>query len=107
MGTFLKIIVFIAILYLGVVAAVPWVKYKMFEIAFDNAIKTSYTADVPAAIQRAADGSGVNIKAEDIIIEEYEGEIKYSVTYEAQANLHFKILTFTYTLEGYKDSEEN
>ncbi|GAB1536456.1 hypothetical protein ADMFC3_20870 [Geovibrio sp. ADMFC3] len=105
MGTFIKVIIFIIVLYLGATAALPWIKYKMFENAFKNALNTSELENIPVNIVRAAEDTGVPIREDDVVIEEYVDKLKYSVTYDAVAELPFKTLKFTYTVEGYKNIE--
>jgi hypothetical protein len=50
MGTFIRVIIFIIVLYLGAAAALPWVKYKMFENAFKNAVDSSQPGNIPVNI---------------------------------------------------------
>lgn len=105
MGTFIRVIIFIIVLYVGAAAALPWVKYKMFENAFKNAVDSSKLENIPVNILKAAEDAGIPITQDDVIIEEYVDKRKYSVTYEAEAELPFKTLRFTYTVEGYKNIE--
>ncbi|MGE4496865.1 MAG: hypothetical protein AB7E48_03220 [Deferribacterales bacterium] len=105
MGTFVRVIIFIIVLYIGGTAALPWVKFKMFENAFKNAVDSSNVENIPVNIAKAAVDAGIPITEEDVLIEEYVDKLKYSVTYEAEAEIPFKTLKFTYTVEGYKNIE--
>ncbi|QAR34237.1 hypothetical protein EP073_12730 [Geovibrio thiophilus] len=105
MGTFVRVIIFIIVLYLGAMAALPWIKYKMFENAFENAVDSSNLENIPVNIAKAAEDVGIPVTEEDVIIEEYVDKRKFSVTYDAEAELPFKTLKFTYTIEGYKNIE--
>ncbi|MCD8492469.1 MAG: hypothetical protein LRY51_11535 [Geovibrio sp.] len=66
---------------------------------------SSQPGNIPVNILKAAEDAGIPITQDDVIIEEYVDKRKYSVTYEAEAELPFKTLRFTYTVEGYKNIE--
>jgi hypothetical protein len=107
MGTFVKIIIFVFVLYIGVLFAIPWSKYYAFRNAFKNTVESSSETNIPANIAKSAEDVGVPVKKEDVRIEEFVNKKRYYVTYSATVTLPFgKEVKFDYMIEQYKLSGE-
>jgi len=107
MGWIIKIIIFIMLVYMGIVAGGPHVKYFIFKNTLNDTVEKADLRDVNKEIMIAADGLGIPLDVDNITKEEYSGKIIYTIKYHESVTVPVikKKLEYDFKIEKKKELE--
>ena len=103
---FIKILIIIAVIYAGVITAIPWVKYYVFRVSFNGSVenvKKYKDFDFVKNILERAEELHIKIDRKNIKIEDIGDKRKYSIEYSETVFYPIvnKEITFDFKLERY------
>ena len=109
MSTIIKVIIFIIIIYLGILVGLPWAKYFIFKNSTYKVLNISQTLsqrEIIDLLLTKADELNINVKKSNIKIVDFQNGKEYIIKYKSAVNFPFveNKLIFDYEIKKFRYS---
>ncbi len=109
MSTIIKVIIFIILLYLGILVALPWAKYFIFKNSTFKVLNISQTLseqEIVDLLLKKADELHIDVKKSNIKVVDYENGKEYIINYKSKVTFPFVAnqLIFKYEIKKFRYS---
>ena len=107
MSTIIKVIIFIIIIYLGILVGLPWVKYFIFKnstFKVLNITQTMTQGEIVDLLLKKADELHLDVKKSNIKIVDYQNGKEYIIKYKSAVSFPFVAnkLIFDYEIKKFR-----
>ena len=107
MSTFIKVIIFIFVLYIGILIGIPWAKYFIYKNSTFKVLNISQTLtqrEILKLLLNKAEELNINVKRSNIQIVDYQNGKKYIIKYKDEVKFPFieNKLIFDYEIKKFR-----
>jgi hypothetical protein len=106
-STIIKVIIFIFVIYLGILVAIPWAKYFIYKNSVYKIVNISQSFkrdEIVDLLLQKAEELNIKVKKQNIKIIDYENGEEYVINYKSDVTFPFVAnkLIFTYEIKKFR-----